>query len=316
MKLVIQIPCYNEEKTLPVTLKELPERIEGIDKIEIMVVDDGSSDNTIKVAKDNGVDHVLRLPSHQGLAKAFYAGLQRALELGADIIVNTDADNQYDAAGIKDLTRPIIEGKADITVGARDFCHMPKFKVFLERTGSFIVSKMAGVTIKDAVSGFRAYSKKAALRIFIYTDYTYTLETLVQAARKNLVIRNVDIKTNEKIRESRLVRSLSKYMRITFLTFVNVLFLYQPLKFFFLGGGVMVAAGMALGVRFLYFYFTAGGAGRVQSLIFMAILVIVGFLVWMLGIIAHLIANNRRLIEDNMAREKEIALFMKTRRWI
>jgi len=316
MKLIIQIPCFNEEKTLPQTLKDLPKKIEGIDKIEVLVVDDGSSDDTIKVARDNGVAHVLKLPSHQGLAKAFYAGLERALELGADIIVNTDADNQYDASYIKDLVCPIIDCKADIVVGARDFYHMPKLKVFLENFGSFVVSKMAGVNIKDAVSGFRAYSKKTALSLFIYTDFTYTLETLVQAARKNLIIQNVDIKTNKTQRDSRLVKSLFKYIRITFFTFVNVLFLYQPLKFFLLGGGVMIAAGAALGVRFLYFYFTTGGAGRVQSLIFMAVLVILGFLIWMLGIVAHLIANNRRLIEDNMRREKEISLFMKTRKWI
>jgi glycosyltransferase involved in cell wall biosynthesis len=316
MKLIIQIPCFNEEKTLPQTLKDLPKNIEGIDKIEVLVVDDGSSDDTIKVARDNGVAHVLKLPSHQGLAKAFYAGLERALELGADIIVNTDADNQYDASYIKDLVCPIIDCKADIVVGARDFYHMPKLKVFLENFGSFVVSKMAGVNIKDAVSGFRAYSKKTALSLFIYTDFTYTLETLVQAARKNLIIQNVDIKTNKTQRDSRLVKSLFKYIRITFFTFVNVLFLYQPLKFFLLGGGVMIAAGAALGVRFLYFYFTTGGAGRVQSLIFMAVLVILGFLIWMLGIVAHLIANNRRLIEDNMRREKEISLFMKTRKWI
>jgi glycosyltransferase involved in cell wall biosynthesis len=316
MKLIIQIPCYNEEESLRGTLDDIPEQIDGIDKIEVMIIDDGSTDKTVDTARACGVKHILKMRSHQGLAKVFYAGMQYALELGADIIINTDADNQYCGGCLKDLVKPIMECKADIVIGARDFRHMSSFKAFLERVGSRIVSKMAGVYIKDAVSGCRAYSKEAALSLFIYTEYTYTLETLIQAARKNLVIKNVDIRTNKTERKSRLVASVPKYMRITFLTFLSVLFLYQPLRFFMALSGVMITSGAFLGVRFLYFYLTSKGAGNVQSLILMAVLVILGFLVLVLGVVAHLIANNRLLIEDSMKRQKEIALFMKKRRWI
>ena len=304
MKLIIQIPCYNEEQTLPVTLKELPNQIEGIDKV--MIIDDGSTDRTIEVAKENGIDHILRLPSHQGLAKGFYAGLQQCLRLGADIIVNTDADNQYKASYIKDLVKPILDEKADIVVGIRHFKYMPKFKIFLEKLGSFIVSKMTGVDIKDSVSGFRAYNRNAAMSLFIYTDFTYTLETIVQSVRKNLAIKCVPVEINKVKRKSKLVSSVFKYMEVAFLTFLNVLFLYQPLRFFIWGGSILTVAALLLGIRFLYFYFTTGGTGHIQSLILMAVLAILGFLIYMLGIIAHLIATNRRLLEENMRKIKDM----------
>jgi glycosyltransferase involved in cell wall biosynthesis len=297
MKLIIQIPCYNEEDTLPVTLRDLPKEIKGIDKIETLIIDDGSKDKTAEIAKENGVNHVVKLAAHQGLAKCFYTGLYNCLQQGADIIVNTDADNQYQGSCIKDLVRPILEQKADVVLGVRDFRHMSKFKVLLEKLGSMIVSRLTGIEIKDAVSGFRAYTKEAAMSLSPFTTFTYTLDSLVQIAEKNLVITNISIKTNKVGRKSKLITSLFKYIEITTIGFINVLFLFQPLRFFAWGGIIFTIAGLSLGVRFLFYYFNSGGKGHIQSLILMAIFIILGFLLFALGTLSHLIATNRRLAE-------------------
>jgi len=308
MKLIIQIPCYNEEETLAVTLSALPRQVPGVDVVEWLVVDDGSTDRTMEVAKANGVDHVVRLLRNQGLAKAFMAGLEASLKTGADIIVNTDADNQYCADCIPDLIRPILEGKAEIVVGARpvdEIKHFSPIKKFLQKLGSWTVGLASNTDIPDAPSGFRAISREAARKLNVFNDYTYTLETIIQAGQKDIPITSVPVRTNEYLRPSRLVRGMLSYTRKSILTILRIFVVYKPFRFFMSIGGVLIALGALIGLRFLWYYFTVGGSGKVQSLILASILIGIGFQTMMVAFIAELLSVNRRLIEDLQYKSRE-----------
>jgi len=301
MKLIIQIPCYNEEKTLPITLRDLPKRIDGVDEIEILVIDDGSTDKTSLVARELGVHHIVRLTQNQGLARAFKVGLDACLRLGADVIVNTDGDNQYRGADIAKLVRPILEGEADIVIGARpikDISHFSPLKKALQKAGSYMVSRLAGIEMPDVTSGFRAFSRDAALRLNVISSFTYTIETIIQAGKKNIPITWVPIRTNAPLRPSRLFRGIPDYLRRAVPSMLRIYGIYEPLKTFLILGLLLFIAGSAIGVRFLYFYFTGRGGGHIQSLILAAVLVLMGFQTGVMGLVADLIGANRRLIED------------------
>ncbi len=308
MKLIIQIPCLNEEHTLPKTLEDLPTKIEGVDEIEILVIDDGSSDNTAEVAKDLGVHHILKFTNNKGLAKAFICGINQSLKLGADIIVNTDADNQYFGGDIPKLIQPILDKKADIVVGNRQvetIRHFSPLKIFLQKFGSWVVRQLSGTQIPDATSGFRAYSREAALQLNVVSDFTYTVETIISAGKKNLAIEHVPVKTNKKLRESRLFPSMQIYLRRTLVTMLKVYSMYRPLKLFSIAGGTSFLFGLAIGCRYLFFFFQGQTEGHIQSLILSAILLIVGFQIIMMGIAAELISVNRQLLEDIQIRIKK-----------
>ncbi len=308
MKLIIQIPCLNEENTLAETLGELPRKIEGIDVIETLVIDDGSTDKTLEVARAQNVDHILQLTNNKGLAKAFIYGINHALKQGADIIVNTDADNQYDAGSIPDLIRPIQDGTADIVIGDRQvetIRHFSPFKILLQKIGSWAVRQLSGTQVPDATSGFRAYSKEAALQLNVFSDFTYTVETIISAGKKNLAIADIPVRTNPKTRESRLFPNIRTYLKRTFVTIVKVYSMYKPLKVFTWAGGLTFTAGFAIGCRYLYFFFQGQTEGHIQSLILSSILLIVGFQIIMMGIVAELIAVNRQLLEDIQVRVKK-----------
>ena len=305
-KLIIQIPCYNEQEFLPQTLRDLPRKLPGIDRIEWLVIDDGSSDGTAEVASNLGVDHIVRLPQNRGLAGAFVAGLEAALQFDADLIVNTDADNQYRGEDVMRLVKPILDGNADIVVGDRGvatLAHFSPLKRWLQRMGSWVVQRAAGVDIPDATSGFRALSREAALRTLILSEYSYTLESLIQAGARQLVVAYVPVGTNPQTRPSRLMRSLPQYLIHSGLTILRTYTLYRALRVFLTVGGLMIAGGVLLGLRFLYFYFIgSGAAGHVQSLILAAILLIVGFQVCLIGLVADLIGFNRRILEEILYR--------------
>jgi len=308
VKLIIQIPCLNEEKTLATTLNELPRQIEGIDVIETLVIDDGSTDKTLDVARTQNVDHILQLTNNKGLAKAFIYGINHALQRGADIIVNTDADNQYDADDIPKLIRPILDGTADIVIGDRQVetvRHFSPLKIFLQKTGSWAVRQLSGTQVPDATSGFRAYSKEAALQLNVFSDFTYTVETIISAGKKNLAISHVPVRTNKKTRESRLFPNTRTYLQRTLVTIIKVYSMYKPLKVFTWVGGLSLTLGFAIGCRYLYFFFQGQTEGHVQSLILSAILLIVGVQIIMMGIAAELIAINRQLLEDIQVRIKK-----------
>ena len=301
-KLIIQIPCFNEEKTLPVTLRELPRSLPGVDTIEWLIIDDGSTDNTIEVARSEGVDHVVRLIGHQGLAKGFMAGLQACIEKNADIIVNTDADNQYYAGDIINLVQPILEGKAEIVIGERpisEIKHFSPLKKLFQRWGSWMVRKVSHTDIPDAPSGFRAISREAAMRMHVFSEYTYTIETIIQAGQRGMAIMSVPIRTNDFLRKSRLIHSVPAYLSRSFNTIMRIFMTYRPLSFFTVPGVIAILAGVVLGLRFLYFYLiTNTGAGHIQSLILVAVLLILGFLLVIFGLIADLISVNRKLLEN------------------
>ena len=311
MKLAIQIPCYNEEKTLPVTLAQLPRSLEGIDKIDILIIDDGSTDGTVKVAHEHGVDYVIRLTKNKGLAFGFMAGLDASLRLGADIIVNTDADNQYKAEDIESLIRPILEGRADVVVGNRqtdDIEHFSFTKKRLQSLGSWVVRQVSDTDVPDATSGFRALSREAALQMNVVSKFTYTLETIIQAGKKNLAVTHVPVRTNEKLRESRLFSSNWSYIKKSVATIARIYTMYEPLKMFSYIGALIFAIGLIVGIRFLFFYFTSGGTGHIQSLILTAIMLIVGFQVFVIGLLADIIGSNRQLIENVLYRVRKIQL--------
>jgi glycosyltransferase involved in cell wall biosynthesis len=302
-KVIIQIPCYNEEATLGLTLSELPRQLPGVDRVEWLIINDGSVDRTVEVARTNGVDHVVNFEYNQGLAKAFMAGLEAALKAGADIIVNTDADNQYCAADIPLLIEPILRGEADIVIGARPISNIKHFspiKKFLQKLGSWVVRLASGTTIPDAPSGFRAISRNAALQLNVFNPYTYTLETIIQAGQKGMAMTSVPIRTNGFLRPSRLVKSIPSYVQRSILTIVRIFMTYQPLKFFFLLGSFPFGLGMLLGLRWLWLFLLVDGAtrSRVPSLVLAAILILIGFQLWMLGLIADVLAVNRKLLED------------------
>jgi glycosyltransferase involved in cell wall biosynthesis len=309
MKLIIQIPCHNEAETLAETVGELPRNLEGIDEIEYLVVDDGSTDSTLKVAEKLGVHHIVVLPSHRGLARAFGAGLAACLDRKADVIVNTDADNQYCASGIPSLLKPILEGEADIVVGARpieQIKHFSASKKVLQKMGSWAVRRFSNTDIPDATSGFRALSREAAQRLNVFSTYTYTLETIIQAGRSNMVVASVPIQTNPPRRESRLIRSVPSYLWRSLLTMVRVFILYKPLRFFVLVGSVFFGAGMLLGIRFTYYYVIGQGGGKIQSLILAAVLLLMGFQLGVVGLLSDLIATNRRILEELQAGQRRL----------
>ena len=309
MKLIIQIPCYNEEIALPVTLSQLPEHIDGIDEIEVLISDDGSTDRTIEIAKSYGVKHIVTATHHRGLAKTFTAGIQKALAEGADIIVNTDADNQYCADDIEKLVRPILEGKADIVIGARPIKEIQEFsklKKLLQFLGSKVVRLLSSTATEDAPSGFRAFSKDAALALNVFDNYTYTIETVIQSKTKGLHILSVPIRVNPTFRKSRLVKNIFTYIQKNSFTILRMFIIYRPFRFFAIIGGILLLLGLALLGRFFYFYIFESGNGHIQSLIISAILIITGFQTGIFGILADLLAINRKLIEDVQIRIRKI----------
>lgn len=308
IKVVIQIPCFNEEQTLPATVGDLPRHLDGVDAIEYLVVDDGSSDRTAEVARELGVHHVVRFTNNKGLARAFMAGIDYALTVGADVIVNTDADNQYVGKDIELLVRPIIEGRADMVIGDRQpetIAHFSPVKRRLQRWGSWVVRQLSGTEVPDTTSGFRAYSREAALRMNVVSDFTYTLETIIQAGKQSVAIDHVPVRTNPMLRKSRLYRSVTSYVKRSAATILRVYTMYEPLKMFSYMGALVFIAGLVPGVRFVYLYFTEGTAGHIQSLILSAVLLIMGFQIFVLGVVADLIAANRKLIENVLYRVRK-----------
>ena len=305
MKLIIQIPCFNEAETLAVTLADLPRQVPGFDAVEWLVVDDGSTDGTRQVALETGADHVVRHTSNQGLARAFMTGLNACLQRGADVIVNTDADNQYKAADIPALVAPILDADADIVVGERPIQvirHFSPLKKMLQKLGSWVVRIASNTSIPDAPSGFRAFSRNAAQRIAVFSDYTYTLETIIQAGQKHIAITSVPVGVNEDLRPSHLVTSIPYYIARSVVTIVRVFVIYRPFRFFSSLAAVSFLAGFAIGIRFLVFYLRGDGDGHVQSLILATLLMGAGFQLFLVAFVADLLAANRKLMEDLLYR--------------
>lgn len=301
MKLIIQIPCYNEAETLEIALSDLPKHIDGIDEIEYLIINDGSTDKTVEVALNWGVHHVVNFARNKGLAKGFMAGLNACLEYGADIIVNTDADNQYCGADVETIVRPILEGKADIVVGERPIDqteHFSTLKKKLQHFGSWVVRKASKTDIPDAPSGFRAFSREAALRLNVINDYTYTLETIVQAGRNKMAIISVPIRTNGELRPSRLFGSMFGYVKKSMITIIRAFLMYRPLQFFATLGIILFLFGVGIIIRFLVYFVLGEGGGHIQSLIFASMMIILGVMTGIVGMQADIIAGNRKLLED------------------
>ena len=304
-KLIIQIPCYNEEATLGLTLSHLPRKLPGIERVEWLIINDGSCDRTVEVAQACGVDHIVSFNHNQGLAKGFMAGIEACLKAGADIIVNTDADNQYCAGDIPKLIQPILDGEAEIVIGARPIQDIKDFspiKKFLQKLGSYVVRIASNTNIPDAPSGFRAISREAALRLNVFNEYTYTLETIIQAGQRGMAITFVPIRTNGYLRPSRLVKSIPAYIQRSIITIIRIFMTYRPLQFFMILGSIPFSAGFLLCMRWLFLFWGIIGDNpakpRVPSLILAAILILVGFQLWIFGLVADLMAVNRKLLED------------------
>ncbi len=301
MKLIIQIPCYNEAEVLAITLSCLPREVPGFDKVEWLIINDGSTDDTVNVAKECGVDHIVNFKHNQGLAKGFIAGIKECLKQGADVIVNTDADNQYEALDIPKLVKPILEHKADYVIGERPINQIEHFspaKKALQKLGSWVVRKASRTDIVDAPSGFRAVSRKCAGQLNVYNNYTYTLETIIQAGQKGMAITSVPIRTNEDLRPSKLLSSIPSYIRKSIVTIVRIFVVYKPFRFFMTIASILFGLGFLLGIRFLYYYFTGDGSGHMQSVILAGILMGMGFQTGLIAFVADLLAVNRLLIEE------------------
>ncbi|MCB1876756.1 MAG: glycosyltransferase family 2 protein [Chromatiales bacterium] len=307
MKLIVQIPCYNEEHTLPQTVADIPREIEGIDVVEVLIIDDGSTDRTVEVAKEIGVDHIICNKANMGLARTFRRGIWACLERGADVIVNTDGDNQYAGWDIPALVQPIIRGEADIVVGNRQTHLVPHFspmKKRLQKVGSWVVRRLSGLQIPDAVSGFRAISRDSAIKLNIVSSFSYTIEMLIQAGKRNMKVTSVPVETNAKTRESRLFKSIPRFIGRSLSTMVRVYAMYQPLRFFFYIGTVLALIGIVPIIRFLYFYFSTGGAGHMQSLVLGGVLLMMGFVAYLAGLLADLISFNRQILEMTLEKVK------------
>ena len=320
MKLIIQIPCWNEEATLPATLATIPRQVPGVDEVEVLIIDDGSRDRTVEVARAHGADHIVRHTTNRGLAAAFQTGLDAGLRLGADIIVNTDADNQYPQDRIPDLIAPIVRGEADMVIGDRQVKQIEHFspaKKILQGLGSWVVRQVSDTSVPDAPSGFRAFSREAALRLNVITNYTYTLETIIQAGKKNLAVASVPVTTNPITRKSRLIRSIPDYIKKNIATLIRLYSLYEPLKVFFYIGLVLVLIALFGGSRLVYFFFSLEGQNWRQTFerhmpttIATVLALVFGLQIWLIGLVADLLASSRRLIEETLYRVKKMELEM------
>jgi glycosyltransferase involved in cell wall biosynthesis len=311
MKLIIQIPCFNEEEALPITLHDLPREVPGFGTVEWLIIDDGSSDRTIEVAREHGVDHIVRLTNNRGLASGFQAGLDACLKLGADVVVNTDADNQYYGGDIPKLVEPIVRGDADMVVGDREVMsieHFSPLKKALQRLGSWVVRRASETTVPDTTSGFRAYNREAALAMQVVSNYTYTLETIIQAGKMLIAVDHVPIRTNEKLRESRLFPSMWSYIRRNGVSIFRVYAMYEPLRVFMTGAFLMGAAALVVWSRFAYFYIQGNGAGHVQSLILGVVLFNAAMLLAALGVIGDLLSGQRIMLQRTFERVRRIEL--------
>lgn len=309
MKLIIQVPCYNEEATLAIALGRLPRKVRGFKKVEWLIINDGSTDGTVEAAKRCGVDHIVGFTRNQGLARGFMAGLDACIKLGADVIVNTDADNQYEADDIPLIIAPILEGKADIVVGERPISqikHFSPLKKTLQKIGSWAVRVASNTHVMDAPSGFRAMSRDAAMRLNVFNDYTYTLETIIQAGQKGMAIMSVPVRTNEDLRPSRLVKSIASYVKKSIVTIIRIFVVYKPFNFFFSLGLVFFLTGLVPAIRFIYFIYKGDNGGHVQSLILASILLIIGVQFFVLAFLGDLLAVNRKLLEDIQYRMRKI----------
>lgn len=311
MKLIIQIPCFNEAETLPVALKELPRSVPGFSAVEWLIINDGSTDATEEVARAHGVDHIVNFTKNQGLARGFLAGLDACIKLGADVIVNTDADNQYMAADIPLLTAPILAGTADVVIGTRPIDAIDSFsplKKLLQKAGSAVVRFVSKTSVPDAPSGFRAMAREAAMHFNVFNDYTYTLETIIQAGQKNIAITSVPVRVNPELRHSRLVKGIPDYIKKSVITIIRIFVVYKAFRFFMSVGICTSGFGFLVGLRFLYYYFSGNGSGHIQSLVLASILLGVGFQTMLTAFLADLLAVNRRLLEDVQYRIKTLEI--------
>jgi glycosyltransferase involved in cell wall biosynthesis len=308
MKLIIQIPCYNESETLPVTLSALPRSVPGFDNVEWLVIDDGSTDDTVRVAKEAGADYIVRHNRNQGLARAFMTGIRECIRLGADVIVNTDADNQYCADDISALTHPVLNGLADLVVGARpidSIRHFSPMKKILQKIGSWVVRIVSRTSVEDVTSGFRAFSRKAAEQFVVFSNYTYTLETLIQAGLNNMSVVSIQVRVNQNLRPSRLIKSVPVYIFKSLATIVRIFVIYRPFRFFAAIGLILFGVGFLLGIRFLYYYLAGHGGGHIQSLVLASVLLGMGFQVIMVAFVTDLLASYRVLLEKISFRQRE-----------
>ena len=311
MKLIVQIPCFNEAEQLPATLQDLPREVPGVDKVEWLIIDDGSTDATVEVARRHGVDHIVRLTNHKGLAEAFQAGLDACLKLGADVIVNTDADNQYQAAAIPELVRPVLAGQADLVIGDRNIetiAHFSRSKKRLQRLGSSVVRSVSHTSVPDVTSGFRAYNREAALQVQVVSKFTYTIETIIQAGKMLVSVDHVPVGTNPQVRTSRLFSSTWSYVRRNAVAIFRIYTMYEPLRVFLVAAAVAAAIGSVIWIRFLYYFFSEGGRGHVQSLILGATMLVIAVQLAALAVMADVLAAIRVLLQRTLERVRRVEL--------